>query len=150
MTVDAPRLQVALDHELAGDAGVIAAGHPQAGVAQHAVPADHHVLQRHEQGVAVVEAAGHVGRRHGDDERLPAAKVGVRLGLEQLVLDPEVVPAGLGLGRVVRRVALGGGGSGWGGSGHLGGTRSRQIAPSSARTSGADRGTTLRSLPARL
>ena len=68
MPIDAPGFQIALDHELAGDARVVAAGHPQARIAEHAVPADHDVFQGHKQGVAVVQAARHVGRGHGYDK----------------------------------------------------------------------------------
>ncbi len=47
-------LQVPLDHELSRDTRVIPTGHPQARIAQHAVPANHHIFQGHEQRVAVV------------------------------------------------------------------------------------------------
>ena len=62
--------QLLLDDPLAGDAGVIRARAARASVAEHAVPADHDVLDGHEQGVADVQLAGHIRRRHDDDERL--------------------------------------------------------------------------------
>ena len=105
-------LQVTLDHELARDARVVATGHPEARIAEHAVPADHDVFERDEERVTVVQTARDVGRRHGDDERVPFAEVRVRLRLEQAVLGPEVVPVGFSLGGVVRGVAC------FGGAGH--------------------------------
>ena len=38
--------ELAIDHHLGGDAGVIGARHPQRVVAEHAVPADGHVDER--------------------------------------------------------------------------------------------------------
>ena len=71
--------QHALHLQLGGDAGVVAAGHPQRGPPLHAVVADHQVLHGHEDGVAQVQLAGHVGRRHGDDERLGVRRGDLRL-----------------------------------------------------------------------
>ncbi len=78
--------QLALDLELGGDAGVVGAGHPQRRAAAHALVADHQVLQRDEQGVALVQHAGHVGRRDGDHEGLGVGAG--RLGLEPALLPP--------------------------------------------------------------
>ena len=49
---------------LGGDAGVVGAGEPERGAAAHARVAHHHVLQRHEHGVAHVQPPRHVRRRH--------------------------------------------------------------------------------------
>ncbi len=62
--------QHALDHELRGDAGVVAARQPEGGIAEHTVPADEAVLDRSGQGVAEVQLAGHVRRRHDHGKRL--------------------------------------------------------------------------------
>ncbi len=63
--------QLALDHVLGGDAGVVGAGHPERVVALHALPADEDVLERVVQRVAHVQDAGDVGRR--DDDGVAAA-----------------------------------------------------------------------------
>jgi hypothetical protein len=80
-------LQLALHHVLRGDAGVVGARHPQRRVARHAVVAGQHVLDAAGDGVAQVQRAGDVGRRHGDDEGL-AAGVGQPAG--ELLLRAEV------------------------------------------------------------
>ena len=59
-----------LDHGLCGDARVILAGNPERLVAEHAMVADHDVFERRGDGVAEVQRAGDVGRRHADDEGL--------------------------------------------------------------------------------
>jgi len=104
MSIDASGFQISLDHKLAGDAAWSRPRHPQARVAEHPVPADHDVFQRHKQGVPVVQAARHIGRGHGYDEGRTLPKVWVRLGPKQAMLYPEVVPASLSLSRLVRRV----------------------------------------------
>ena len=114
VAIDAFGPEISLDDELPGDARVVTAGHPQAGVAEHAVPADHDVLQGDEQRVAVVQPASHIGRRHGNDKGRSFAEVRVRLRAEQIVLEPEVVPARLSVKRVVGRVRLVGGTAGGG------------------------------------
>jgi hypothetical protein len=86
-------LQLALDHHLRGDAGVVGADHPQRILAAQPLVADHHVLQRVVERVADVQAAGDVGRRVDDGERLrhPGARaeqaVGFPVGIP-LRLDP--------------------------------------------------------------
>ena len=62
--------QLALDHHLGGDAGVVGARQPQRRLAAHALEADQHVLQRVVQRVADVQRAGDVRRRDDDRERL--------------------------------------------------------------------------------
>ena len=49
------------DLHLGGDAGVVAAGHPQRVVAAHTLVADDDVLQGHVHAVAHVQDAGDVG-----------------------------------------------------------------------------------------
>ena len=82
--------QLALDHGLRGDAGVVLAGNPERLVAEHAVVADHDVFERRGDGVAEVQRAGDVGRRHADDE---GAAVGILAGtrLEVAVLLPPAI-----------------------------------------------------------
>src|SRR5204862_23157 len=74
--------KLTLDHQLAGDARVIASGHPERRLAEHPVPANHHVLDRHGEGVADVQLARHVRRRHRQHERTLAAGLLVRARLE--------------------------------------------------------------------
>ncbi len=62
--------QLALDHHLRGDAGMVGAGLPQHVAAAHALEADQHVLQRVVQRVPHMERAGDVGRRDDDGEGL--------------------------------------------------------------------------------
>ena len=68
--------QLALDHHLGGDAGVVGAGQPQRRLAAHALEADQHVLQGVVQRVADVQRAGDVRRRDDDRERLGGRIVG--------------------------------------------------------------------------
>jgi hypothetical protein len=65
-------LQLALDHDLGGDAGVVGAGHPQRVVAAHAVVARQRVHDGLVERVAHVQRAGDVGRRQLDVPRNPA------------------------------------------------------------------------------
>jgi hypothetical protein len=55
--------QLALDHHLRGDAGMIDAGQPQGAAAGHAPPADEDVHLRLVEHVSHVQPAGDVGRR---------------------------------------------------------------------------------------
>ena len=86
--------ELPLDDELRGDAGVVGARLPEGVEAAHAVPADERVLERAALGVAHVQRAGDVGRRHRHD--VDGARVGrvVARG-EDAVLLPEGVPARL-------------------------------------------------------
>ena len=61
--------QFAFDDILGGDSGMIGARHPQSRPAGHAVIADQHVLDGAGDGMAQMEYASYIGRRHGDDER---------------------------------------------------------------------------------
>ena len=65
--------QLALDHGLGGDAGVVGARLPQHILAAHALEAAEDVLQRIVERVTHMQRAGHVGRRNHD-------AVGRRLG----------------------------------------------------------------------
>ena len=59
-------LQLPLDHNLRGNAGVVGANNPVGIVAQHAVITDQRVHQRLLEGVAHVQGAGDVRRRQLD------------------------------------------------------------------------------------
>ncbi len=65
--------QLALDHHLGGDAGVIGAGLPEHIASAHALEAGQHVLQRIVERMPHVQRAGDVGRRDDDAERLGIA-----------------------------------------------------------------------------
>ena len=54
---------------------MVGAWQPQRGPAAHALEPRHDVLQRRKHGVAHVQLAGHVRRRHGDDVRLAACRL---------------------------------------------------------------------------
>ena len=58
--------EIARNHHLGGDAGVVYAHLPQRAMAAHAVVADQRVLQRVLERVAHVQRAGDVGRRQQD------------------------------------------------------------------------------------
>ena len=55
--------EIALDHHLRGDAGMVGAGQPQGDETAHAMPADDDIHLRLVEHVAHVQAAGNVGRR---------------------------------------------------------------------------------------
>ena len=59
-------IQLALHHDLGGDAGVVGARLPQGVLALHAVVADQGIHQGVLEGVAHVQRAGDVGRRQHD------------------------------------------------------------------------------------
>ena len=81
--------QLALDHHLRGDAGVVGAGNPEGAAAAHAPPAGEDVHLRLVEHVAHVQAARDVGRRQQNDKR--------GLGVQALVLDWSGGSAGCGL-----------------------------------------------------
>ena len=64
-------------------------------VALHPPPADQDILERIVQSVPQVQRPGHIRRR--DDDRSTAASALRRVGVEVALLDPEVVPAALGV-----------------------------------------------------
>ena len=80
-----------LDHVLGRDAGVVVARLPERVEAAHPVPADQHVLERAVEGVAHVQRAGHVRRRHADHERVVAALAGA--GAVEALGLPGLLPA---------------------------------------------------------
>ena len=59
-----------LDLDLRGNAGMVRAGHPQGGIALHALVAREDVLQRRVKRVAHVQLAGDIRGRHDDGKRL--------------------------------------------------------------------------------
>ena len=74
--LDALAVEVALDHHLRGDAGMVGADHPQRVLAQHPLAAGEDVLKRDVERVADVQRAGDVGRRHDDRPRLASGALG--------------------------------------------------------------------------
>ena len=87
--VDAFFLELAGDHHLGGDAGVIGAGEPEGVIADHAMPADGDVDLGVLEHVADVEDAGDVGGRN--DEREGAAGI-FRGGAEDARVNPPLRP----------------------------------------------------------
>ena len=71
------RRQLALDHHLGGDAGVIRAGQPQHRLAPHPVIAGQDVLQRVVQRMPDVQRTRHIRRR--DDDRIGVGRAVGRL-----------------------------------------------------------------------
>ncbi len=102
--------QLALDHVLGGDAGVVHAGHPQGVVALHAAAADQRVNQRVVEGVTDVQGAGDVRRGDDDAER---GRTALRVGGKIPRLLPAFVAGAFDLGRRVL-----GGQLDWGWSAH--------------------------------
>ena len=87
---DALLREVALDHHLGGDAGMIGADHPERILPLQARVADQDILQRIVERVADMERAGDVGRRDDDGEGLRR----VARGAELAGGFPMRVPAG--------------------------------------------------------
>ena len=71
---------------LGGDGSMVGAGHPQSGVALHALVADQDVLPGLVHGMTHVQLASHVRRRHHDGVGLFAL---IRLGVEVAAIQPE-------------------------------------------------------------
>ena len=84
-----PLLELALDHHLGGDPGMVGADNPQSIFAEHPLAAGEHVLERDVERVADVQAAGDVGRRHDDGPRGGV----IAIGPEQALGFPMGVPA---------------------------------------------------------
>ena len=80
--------ELAFDHQLGGDAGMIGAREPKSQVPAHAAPAGEDVHLGVFQHVAHVQPAGDIGRgqQHGEDGR-GGGCAGVRLD-EELLFDP--------------------------------------------------------------
>jgi len=83
--------ELAFDHHLRGDAGVIGARQPQRVIAAHAMPAHGDVDFGVFEHVADVQRTGHIGRR--DDER-KYARLGFLSGVEDAGVDPPLRPVG--------------------------------------------------------
>ncbi len=110
------RGELAFDHQLRGDAGVVGAGYPQGAEAGHAPPADHDIDLRLLEHVSHVELARDVGRGQEDRKGLAgradarfARKSWFRRGLgEEVFADPVFGPVifngggVVGFGQVVR------------------------------------------------
>jgi hypothetical protein len=87
--------QLALDHVLGGDPGVVHAGQPERAVALHPAAPDERVDQGVVEGVTDVQGPGDVRRR--DHDRVRGA-VAVSVGSEIARVDPALVSARLYLG----------------------------------------------------
>ncbi len=85
--------ELALDHHLRGDAGVVGAGNPEGFVAPHAVPAGEDVHLSLVEHVAHVQAAGYVGRRQKNSKGIADGFTGCGRGLsEEVFADPVFGP----------------------------------------------------------
>ena len=80
--------QLLFHSPLGGDPGMVGAGEPQGRVPQHAVPAYQGVFNCFLQGVAKVQLAGDVGRRHDNGKGFLA---GVGVGREVAFRKPILV-----------------------------------------------------------
>ena len=90
-------LELPLDHDFGGDAGVVGADHPVGVEAAHAVIADERVHQGLLEGVAHVQRAGDIGRRQQDAEIIG---LGVVYTCGEVIAGfPDRVPAPLDIGR---------------------------------------------------
>ena len=100
--------ELALHHQLGGDAGVVGARQPQRAQPLHALPADDDVDLGVLQHVAHVQVAGDIGRRQGHREGGLVAGSAGRFHVKQLFVDPVFGPARfdgarfIGLGKIVR------------------------------------------------
>ena len=84
---------------LGGNGGVVGAGHPQGGIALHALVADQNILPGLVHGMAHVQLAGHVRRRHHDGVGLFAL---IRLGVEVAAIQPEGINVVLHAGGIIQ------------------------------------------------
>ncbi len=86
--------ELALDEHLRGDSGVVCAGKPEGGFAEHAVPADENVRLGVLEHVPHMQIAGDVGRGQQDGEGARAGGAG-RWGpdFEEALVDPVLCPA---------------------------------------------------------
>ncbi len=92
------RPQLLLHLDLGGDTGVVGAGNPQRGVALHPLKAGEDILQRAVQGMAHVELACYIGRRHHNGKWLFGP---VRVAVKTVPLLPHLIDAALHLLRLV-------------------------------------------------
>ena len=96
------RGQLALDHHLRGNAGMVCPRQPQRDEPAHAVPAHDDVHLRLVEHVAHVQAAGDVGRRQQQREHGALVARCRRGGGKQFFLDPVFGPARFNRARFVR------------------------------------------------
>ncbi len=94
--LDPLALEVAFDHHLGGDPGMVHSDDPERVLALQAGMADEDVLKRVVERVADMQAAGDVGRRDDDGEGLGVGP----LRAEQPLPLPAGIPAGFDLGGV--------------------------------------------------
>ena len=92
----------ALDEHLRGDAGVIGAGKPEGGFAEHAMPADEDIRLRVLEHVPHMEIAGDVGRGQKDGEGAIVRADRRRFDFEEALLDPIGGPPLFDGGGIVR------------------------------------------------
>ena len=118
VTADALFLQLALDDDLRGDAGVVGAGDPGGVVAHHAVVAREAVHDGLVEGVAHVQRAGDVGRRQLDG-KVVAGRVGLGAGLAGAAEAGNAIAAALPFGAPAGLDGGGFKGLGQGGQGGL-------------------------------
>jgi len=88
-------LQLTDDDALGGDGRMVGPGQPQNLAASHALVARHEIFHRQHYGMAGVQRARGVGRRHGDGEGF---LVRVRVGYEGSGHFPAPVNVGFELG----------------------------------------------------
>ena len=81
-------LDLALDHHLRRDAGMVGAGLPQHVPAAHALQPAHDVLQGIVERMAHMQAAGDIGRRNDD-------RVGLGVGPSAAFEDAGIFPVGV-------------------------------------------------------
>ena len=84
---------------LGGDGGVVGTGHPQGGVALHALVADQDILPGFVHGMAHVQLTGYVRRRHHDGVGL---FVLIRLGVEVAAIQPEGIDVVFHTGGIIQ------------------------------------------------
>ena len=102
--MDLPLHELALDHHLGRDAGMVRAGLPEHVAAAHALEAAEDVLERVVEGVPHVERTRHVRRRDDDRVGLGRPADPARPGLEGLRLLPAGGDARLDGGGIERLV----------------------------------------------
>ena len=90
--------QLAFDHHLRGDAGMIGARLPKHAFAAHALETDENILQRIVERMADMQGARDVRRRDDDAETV----LRIRFWLERARLFPSLAPARLHFLRVER------------------------------------------------
>ena len=90
--------QILLHLDLRGNTGMIRTGQPQGLVALHTLKADQNILQRGVHGMAHVQLACHIGRRHDNGEGL---LIGIHFCLKAVVIHPHFVDSRFHIARIV-------------------------------------------------